>query len=572
MSFINVFKTRTTFFLIIIIAIALFLRLLGLGWGLQDNNIVRWSTHYDENFSVVSSQQIDFSKGDINPEIGQIDGSFSYYLWTFNAFILKTIGVLDKTPNHIDTIGQEYADYIFYSRLLIVFFDILSVLLVFFIVRKITGSRSASLMAAFIFAIIPFEIMHSNYMRPHILLNTFLLLIIYLSLFIYDNKKNSLYIKIGIVLGLFVATRFTSLIYALIPIFFFYYANFSALKQRSLKNIAAILFNRKLFIMSGFLLIGLIIGNPSWVLDFNSIKTAIILQENSGKNLGGSIDHLIYIAKYFFFQYTFWIIPAGTFTLWLLFYPACIYSLFIKKYYKYIIPLYLFSIIYFPPIILVYPIETIRTVLPLFPIFTIILGIVISHFNEKFAVKKAVFYVVTGITGFALISTSLFSFSVAKAMGNKSKDAYMQTVSFFENEPPKNKINVAVLAPECGIFIFPNIYNTMNSIPGKNFSFYNGRHKKITNYDNGYDDSIDYYSIKNDSIDYVLICNIDYYGIEPTQEIIEALTKNHDFIVEKEFKNDICFFNLFYDYSHAPHDFRYPFQTIHLLKANNQQE
>ena len=91
-------------------------------------------------------------------------------------------------------------------------------------------------MAAFIFAIIPFEIMHSNYMRPHILLNTFLLLIIYLSLFIYDNKKNSLYIKIGIVLGLCVATRFTSLIYALIPIFFFYYANFSALKQRSLKS------------------------------------------------------------------------------------------------------------------------------------------------------------------------------------------------------------------------------------------------------------------------------------------------------------------------------------------------
>ncbi len=563
----NLLKFRNGTVLLIIISFALFLRLMGLNWGLQNNHIVRWSTHYDEFFSFECCKQVNLSKWDINPESGQIDGSFAYYLWNFNAFVLKSVGLLNKTPIQIDTIDQDYSNFILVSRFLIVIFDLLSVFLIYLIVQKITGNNKAALISSFVFAIVPFEIMHSNYMRPHVLLNTFLLLIIYLSLFIYENKKNILYVKIGLVLGFCTATRYTCIIYAVIPGLFFYIDKFSSLKKKSLKNIILILINRKLIIMLLFLLCGLIIGNPSWLLDFESIKNGIFYQSNNGRKIDGDLIYFIKTFKYYFTHYVIWIVPAGTFILWLLFYPALIYSFLLKKYFKYIIPLFAFSVIYFVPMMLYYPIETIRTTLPLFPVFSIILGIVLNHLFNNYGARKIIFYPFLCFLGFVLISSSVFSFSLARSMGDESKDAYIQAATYFQDKTEKKQLNIALIAGGSDIYILPNIYYALNSVLDKKFNFYDGDYEKYILHKN-YDGHINYNKIKNDSIDYIMICNIDYEGIEPTREIINYLTKNNDFIFEKEFKKDICFYGLSYDYSYAPHDFRYPFQTFHLLKAN----
>jgi len=573
MKFKSLIKGRHAILLVLIIALAFALRFMGAGWGLQYNGIQKVNPHYDEGlYSVNFSKEIDLKKMDFISESAQKDGgSLMYYLWAVNAWFFKTVGLLGKMPAQIDNFGQDYSDYIYYSRLLMVLIDVLSVALMFLIVKKITGNKNAALFAAFIFAIIPYEIMHSNYMRPHILVNFFVVLIIYLSLFIYERKKIGLYILTGLAVGLCAAARYTFIVTAVIPVLFFYWHRFSTQKPGTFAQVVSVLFNYRLWVMALFILIGLIIGNPVWVFDTQAAIAGITFQGETGRDLGGGLWYYLKTIRYYLFRYVLWIIPAGTFLLWIIFYPAWIYSLFLKKYLKYLIPLTIFSLVFFFPMIASYPIEAIRAALPLFPVFAIISGIALSHFYEKYAARKTVKYLFIGIISFISLSTTVFSFSMARAMGDRSKDAYIQAATYFQNHTEKKQLNIALVAGGYDIFILPNLYYTLNSVPGKKFNFYDGNFEQYIPYRN-YDGYINYSKIKNDSIDYLMICNIDYCGIEPTKAIIENLTKNNDFVLEKEFKKDICFYGLCYDYSYAPHDFRYPFQTFELLKANNKRK
>jgi hypothetical protein len=538
---------------------------LGVGWGLQNKqtNIPRVSTHFDEGFSVQCCKQIDIKKYDINPESGQIDGSFTYYLWTVNAFILKSVGLLDKMPTDIISVDQNYSDFIYFSRLLMVFFDIVSLVLIYFIVRKITGNINSSLIAALIFAILPFEIMHSNYMRPHILLNTFLLLIIYLSLFIYEHNEISLFIKIGIVLGLCVSTRFTFINCAIIPIGFFYYHHFANLKSKSIKPVFAVLFNYKLLIMFTFLLFGLFIGNPSWFLDFKSVIGGIIYQNQLSRDMNNGLSlNFIRLSDYFF-----WIIPAGIFYLWMIFYPAYFYSFVIKRYLKYTIPLTIYAIIYFIPMALVYPIEVIRIALPLFPIFTIVSGIVIAHLVEKFSYKRNILSALYIYLGFILISVSVFSYSVVRAMGDKTNDSYVQLFEYLKKLPQKEKMNIATIAPSCGTQFLNNLYYIYKFLPEKEIVMYNGILEKYELGDN-YNVEVNYDSMKNNKIEYIVIGEVDYNLSDSLSSELIKLTKCCNYYIEKKFINEIYFSNNYYNYYSAPIDFRYPFQVFYLLKKN----
>jgi len=560
----NIFKIRSNYILLLIITFALFLRLTGVNWGLQHQNIPRYSTHFDEAFSVTCCKQIDINKLDINPESAQVEGSLMYYLWYGNAFVLNQIGLLHKMPKQIISIDQNYADFIFYSRLLIIFFDILSLLLIYCIVKKISKNINASLIAAFIFAIIPFEIMHSNYMRIHILLNTFLLLIIYFSLFIYEKENVSLFIKIGIILGLCVATRYTFIIVILIPILFFYYKKFLSLKRKTFYQIISIAFNYRLLIMLLFLIVGLFIGNPSWILDFNSVLNGIKYVNSTAISLNN--DFLVNITR--ITNYIFWIIPAGTFYLWILFYPTYIYSFFLKKYLKYVIPLSIFAIVYFIPMALYYSIFAIRVALPLFPIFTIVSGIVIAHILQRFSANKIILYPFITIMGFIVISTAAFSSSVVKAMGNITNDPYIQLSEYFQNKTNKKELKIVVIAPVMEQFILPNLYYIFNAIPEKKIKMFDGNYEKYY-LNKTYNSIVNYNALENDSVDYVVFCNIDYSSNDNIRNVIGKLTKNNDFVFEKQFKNEICLKNIYYNYTtNAPHDFRYPFQIFYLLKQN----
>lgn len=377
-----------------------------------------------------------------------------------------------------------------------------------------------------------------------------------------------MYVLIGLTIGLCTAARFTFVVTAVIPVMFFYWHRFTTQKPDNFQGVLSTLFNRKLFLMALFIPVGLIIGNPVWLFDISAAIAGIKFQGEAGRNLDGGLWYYIKTIRYYLFRYAVRVIPAGTFLLWILFYPAWIYSLFLKRYWKYVLPLSIFSMMFFFPMLASYPIEAIRAALPLFPVFAIISGIAVSHFYEKFAVRKAISYLFIGIISFITLSTAVFSFSVAKAMGDKSKDAYIQAATYFQNQKEKKQLSVALLAPGYGIFIGHTLYYALHSVPGKEIRLYNGTGKE---YDANevFETSIDCNAINKDSIDYVLIGNIDYESLEPTKDIIKNLTKNNDFIFEKEFKNEICFFSYCYDYSHAPHDFRYPFQTFHLLKAND---
>jgi len=543
---------------LLIITFALLLRLAGLNWGLQNNelNVPRYSNHIDEINEISGCTDIDYAQK-------ANGGTLMTYLWKGNAFMLKQLGLLHISTYPLTAYDEGYADFTFYGRLLIVLFDLISLLLVYFIVKKITRSILSSLISALIFAIIPFEILQSNYMTPHVASNTFLLLTIYLSLFICGNKKFFLFAIIGIVAGLSAAIKYTFLINIIIPLLFFYYERFSTIQEKKIAPIISIIFNKKVFIMLFFLIVGLFIGNPNLFLNFNSFRDAIIYQNGWSQHISNS-SYLIKIIR--IREYFTWIIPAGVSFLWLLFYPACIYSLFLKKYLKYVIPLAIYAIIYIIPMILFYPFEAIRVALPLFPIFTIITGIAISQILRQFSNNKTILYPFIGFLGFVLIFVSIFSFSVVKSLGNKKKDTFVQVFDYFNDNLQNKQSKIAILAPN---FTYKkNFTNLFKALTDKNITIYYSDYYEQNHSESTFSD-VNYNKIKNDSVDYVILCEYYCQFNEKVKRQIDSLTKNNAFILEKKFINDINFNYFYYEYiKYWPGDFAYPFPVFYLLKSN----
>jgi len=520
------------FLLLLIIGFAAFLRLSIAHWGLENHDgIHRYSTHFDEAFSVKCCQEIDIKKLDYNPESGQIEGSLMYYMWYCNALALHSLGVINENPNDVHEINQDSADFIYCSRLLVILCDLLTVLFIYLTVMLITRDRASSLIAAFLFAIIPFEILHSAYMRTHVPCNTFLAAIIYYSSRLYFKKKINLIVIVGILLGFSIAMRYTNFVFALIPALIL--IKLVANKDISHKNTI-----RWLGIMLIVAILALIAGNPSWVLYFEAVKNGILHQSLLSNQLGiESFKNIWY--------YVSWIIPFGTFSLFVIFYTSIIGTVFIHKYQPFATTFVVFSLVYFIPASIFYPILTIRTALPLFVIFSILSGIYISHLLGRQQYRA--FYIIALVL--MVIPTLLFDIRLVSTLSTRDDDPFVQVHSFFEKHEKGKAISINVLAPMTEMYTRPNMYHLF-------------RDQKAISINNHSQEI-------SDSSCYIIVSQFDYSTKPVVGKIVGSILSSGKYTLVRHCKNELKFCGIAIDFeSYAPHDFMYPFQSFYIYKRN----
>lgn len=187
--------------LLLLIAIGGFLRFYNLAW---DNGHF---FHPDERYIPASAAQIHFFD-QLNPNFF-VYGSFPIYLFRALGDFLVFV-----TKSQIWTSGL-YLNFI--GRGLSAFLSTLTIFLIFLLGKKMADEK-VGLLAAFLVAFTVGAIQFAHYSTTESLLIFWLLLLTLFSLDLVQKPTLKNYLKIGVILGLAVATKMTALLFLATPL------------------------------------------------------------------------------------------------------------------------------------------------------------------------------------------------------------------------------------------------------------------------------------------------------------------------------------------------------------------
>ncbi len=204
-----------------ILALAAFLRLQGIDWGLPTAGVPHAPYHPDETWAMSVLRQLDPGHFGLNPVDAHREGTLAYYLWMFAALGLRAVGAISSPLPTIVEYGVEYRRVLLAGRVVTAMLDLGSIALLFLGLRKVTGGLIAPVLGALALAIAPFEVIYAHYMRTHIVANFFLTLVIFLSLDLaQDDLSNRRLTAVGLTCGFATATKYTAGVVALVPVMF----------------------------------------------------------------------------------------------------------------------------------------------------------------------------------------------------------------------------------------------------------------------------------------------------------------------------------------------------------------
>ncbi|MBF0360804.1 MAG: hypothetical protein HQK49_07325 [Oligoflexia bacterium] len=543
-------KTKQLQLLIIgIVLLATLLRMVGIGWGLPSKEISHLPFHCDETAAIHFLSKMDWKKGDFNPEDAHAEGTLSVYIWALGDHILKGLGILKKRGDQLEGYDENYRHYIIYGRTLNVIFELLSLWLIFLSLKKITTSSSsissyAPYWGILIWAILPFEVIHSHYMRAHNIGNTLMLLIIYFSVPVQV-------LFAGLFVGLAAANRYTYLIMIFIPLSLLY------LNKPNLKSWFS--FDYRVIIILLSTLFGFFIGDMPLFLSYSTVKPFIEYQ------MSFSLKDVPWYDLSRTYYYIVNVIPQSLGPLWIIIYPAIFYGLFIKRYRLIFISFLTLIIFYLIPSTQHYPVYAGRLVLPLFPLFTIMAALMLDHLfvfvqncNGSNGQTKKIYIPLTIIVGFIFITTTLYTWSIVYAMSKRDQDPYVQFYSYFkelklklkEQQQPRPKFGMITKGWDW--FQPTNFEFILNSIPFE-------RSGEIKN-------SQKNYLLPEEMVDYLIIYRFEKPTDDYIMQRMDELLNSNKYKLERIFSNKITFANFELNYQDYPHDFRYIFPQIYLLQ------
>jgi len=221
----NFIKSKTVRIFIFILAIALLFRLVGLNWD-QGHHL-----HPDERFMTMVASSIRIPPSISNyfsqkeSTLNPYNNGYNFYVYgTFPLLITRLFGEVFKMT--------EYNSIHLVGRYLSVFFDCLTVILVFKIAYSVTKSKKNALLSMYFYAISVFPIQQSHFFAVDTFTVFFSTLTVFSLLkFIKTNKP--LYPLIsGICFGLTLANKISIIVIS--PIFFLFILIDS--RDRLLKN------------------------------------------------------------------------------------------------------------------------------------------------------------------------------------------------------------------------------------------------------------------------------------------------------------------------------------------------
>ncbi len=147
-------ESATALLLICILALAAFVRVVGLGWGLPNEQ--HWfSYHPDEVMVISAADRVNLARGEWNPHFFNY-GSALIYAVSFARDVLSAYAPTRQGVN-------QMADLTLAGRGIVALCGVLTVYVVFLIGRRLKGNR-VGLLAAALMAVIPMHVLHSHYL------------------------------------------------------------------------------------------------------------------------------------------------------------------------------------------------------------------------------------------------------------------------------------------------------------------------------------------------------------------------------------------------------------------------
>lgn len=538
--------------ILLILALAACMRLYAISWGLPSPDLPKYPSHYDENLVLGVMKQLNFKAGDFNPESAHLGGPFAFYVWSGAAGLMWAGGLLDHLPQHIHGLADPSARlFIQTGRATMILADIISVLLVFLIALKTTGKRKTALLAAFLFAIIPFEIIHSLFMRPHTLGNTLALLTILLSLELYERRDSFLlHAAIGVLVGLAMATRYNLLALLIIPLAVILYdAAFMQNASFSLRLFFRRAFRWQLPALLAGVPLGLFIGAPYLFLDFQSSIAPLRMQSDASAFDQFSLAEILDIGKPW--KYLYWVVPTGLFALTLPFYAAVAVLPFCKKHWKYFLPLLLFTVAYWHVSTKGYGLWAVRVLLPILPVFAICFAMAADCLGEQRIWRKRSFRFCSYALLAALVAATLhFDLAYLRSMADQSRDPYVQAYEYFKREHAGEKLRIGIYSLEWDRYHLGNFLTIVRTATGVEPEFF----------------ASDYDFESDPDLDYIILFDFDNSMTERIDAKRAELSAGGVFAETHRFINPLSLMGISYDYGDYPTDMRYPCPYIYLFE------
>ncbi len=359
--------------LLLITGLSAYLRLSGITWGIESGYGHYINFQPDEFISIRGMLPIKPFAGKMRAPDAYFEGTFNYYLWALPEMLYELWGGTHPILGE-DLPAGQFKFILLSGRLMTVAFDLATLILLFAIIREMTGRRLGALLGALLYGVFPMQVIYSHFMRTHVLSNLLCVLVIWLSMRALKHRHWWLFVIIGVVAGLGAATRYPMGIIVTIPCLFVLFEahpGYETWYRRFQKNTLYLL-SGPLWLLTGGFLLGLFVGEPMLFLDFHTVVHSILYDNLPYVPAGaGKLFDLKPIWKYFSV-----LIPYATYPiLWLVIYLAALYVVVRRSLSHIVLPLCLFAALYTYPMAKGYIVVFARQVMLLLPVFCIFVGL-----------------------------------------------------------------------------------------------------------------------------------------------------------------------------------------------------
>lgn len=414
--------------LCLIVAVSAWFRLSGIGWALESGYGHYLNYQPDEFISMRGMLPIQLLEGKLKAPEAYFEGTFNYYLWAVPEMFYR---ICRGAPAIVgENVPLEQFKFILLSgRLMAVAFDLAALLFIYAIIVALTGSSGPALFGAFLYGIMPMQVIYSHFMRTHLLSNLLCVMVLWLSLKAIKHRRWWLYCAAGLVAGLGGAARYPVAVILSIP---FFLMLFSVNEKgeggfRHFGRTLRSLLSGPIWFLAGGFILGLFVGAPMLFVDPRTvlyrISTETLHYVPAGATKVFDLEPL--------WQYFSVLMPYAAYPfLWLLIYLATLFVVVRRSLWQVVLPLCLFAALYTYPMSKGYIVIFARQVMLLLPIFCIFVGLAGKEIFKNVRSRPFLSAGLGVVMAVLILPTLLFDWAYGKAMqGRDVRDAVRQDLS-----------------------------------------------------------------------------------------------------------------------------------------------
>jgi hypothetical protein len=441
--------------LFLILGLSAYLRLSGITWGWKSGYGHYRNFHPDEYVSIRGMLPINLLTGKLQAPDAYFEGTFNYYLWAVPEMLYELCGgaragVWRNMP------AGHFKFILLSGRLMSVVFDLTTLVLLFAVIREMTGQYLGALLGALLYGVFPMQVIYSHFMRTHALSNLLCVLVIWLSLKALKHRHWLLIVITGVAAGLATATRYPAGVVLSIPVFFVLFqdhGNHEPWRHRFGRSTAAYPLSGPLWLLmlwllaSGFAL-GVFAGEPMLFFDFQSVVNAISFEISYyvPAEARNPLD-LAPIWRYFSV-----LIPYATYPiLWLVIYLSTLYVILRRSFWPAVVPLCLFAALYTYSMAKGYSGVFARQVMLLLPVFCILAGLAFGDILPRLVKRRLPFALVMIVVLLLMMPTILFDCAYGRAMRRRDVREMLRNDL---RELIKNRSSTSIAVSEGGGYFY----------------------------------------------------------------------------------------------------------------------